>query len=222
MALSAVRCYDTGMNKNLILIACLILASCKSNAPVQKVADAYDSKEIISELAAKRNSYASFAQTYQISGVNLKRMYFRFEPQYTFRSECLISNSNIVKLFNVDGKYDYIFEKDGSVAYRAPTSISKKAGTSAAARRFHGLSKGTVVGESSFHGEPCYLVDVDQFQLCVSKSTGLELFQKGSIDFIDIVTHLPNSVFELPKGRKVIEVGNIFEAPLGKGPKLCN
>lgn len=214
-------CYNAGMRKNLILIAVLILAACKSNAPVQKDG-AYDSKQIISDLAAKRNNYASFAQTYQISGVNLKRMYFRFEPLYTFRSECLISDANIVKLFNVDGKYDYIFEKDGLVAYRAPTSISKEAGTSAAARRFHGITKGLVVGESSLHGEACYLVDVDQAQLCVSKSTGMELFQKDAIDFIDIVTHLPDSVFELPKGRKIIDVSNIFDTHLGKGPKFCN
>ena len=193
----------------------LYLTACFHPGTVQK----YDSDAITKDLESKAHQLDSYAQDYIVLGRPDKRMYFLFKKNgkdfYTFRSDYNEKGKRLIRIFNVEGKYDYDYYPDEKVAVRYPTKGSWNETNYNRAKKWHFDYSGfRVIGEKTVNGKDCYVLRKDDVTITVWKEKGLptslvsEKPMKSELEYGNFELNLNENLFSIPTGTRIIERPN--------------
>lgn len=198
----------------LVLILALLLCpiGCASQKPVAR----YDSQKIIGDLESRILHIDSYAVDYIMYDRTIKRMYFLFKKDgrdfYMFRSDYTENGKPGIKLYNVDGKYDYAYYPEMKMAVRRPTTFQWNESNYSKARRWHAdYGKFKVVGEEVVNGQDCYVLENGDTVVTVWKEKGLQTsMRKKSGDgtrmfYGNYAFNVGEETFTIPEGTSVSE-----------------
>ena len=200
----------------ILPLFCLVFATC--------VPSKYNSEYILDSLMQKAKAHDSFANNYIFGGKVVKRMSFTFvtdnSPFYSFRSEWIRDNKYYVYINNSDGKYDFEYFPDDSIAYQYITTSSWNNTDYSNAKDWHFDYKDfQVIGEESIYGEETYIIKKGVMLKHISKSTGLplDLYEAGAnnrLVYGNYTFDLGTDLFHIPKHVKVIKTNKKLRNPM--------
>ncbi|HEX6124740.1 MAG TPA: hypothetical protein VFZ23_05140 [Pyrinomonadaceae bacterium] len=211
---------STDAKLSFLLICSYILCACQSSSDVRKqtgeATHKYDTASIVADLLSKANRHDSYAQDYVIQGHVIKRMYFQFKKNgrdyYSYRSDYNNNGVKLVRLFNVEGKYDYEYYPETKTAIRRPKKGEWDENNYADAKKWHFNFDGyEVVGERQVNGKDCYVLESNDSVITVWKENGLQtsLSSKGAerppLEYDNFEFDLSEDIFTIPNETQIRE-----------------
>ena len=201
------------------LLCAYLLCACQSNSARKQSnegAHKYDTTSIVADLLSKANRCDSYAQDYILQGRVIKRMYFLFKKNgkdfYSYRSDYNNGGVKLIRLFNVEGKYDYEYYPETKTAIRRPKKGEWNETNYADAKKWHFNFDGyEVVGERQVNGKDCFVLESKDYVITVWKENGLQtsLSSKGSngppLEFDNFEFNLNEDIFTIPNGTQIKE-----------------
>lgn len=184
-----------------------------------------ENARIVAELETRARAIRSYALDHTTRGKRIKRMYFQFErdgePFFRFRSDLVRSGRRYTYIYNADGSHDYHYFPDERMAYRSPANGLWNADNYDQARAAHFNYQGArMEGETVIDGRTCYVLKFQNHWLAVWKEKGIALAAlnrpdntEDAVYYENIEFDLPDEVFSLPQGVRVIERKNRFFTP---------
>lgn len=148
-------------------------------------------------------------------GQVLKRMSFLFKKNgkdfYTFRSDYSKNGNTQIRLFGVDGKYDFEYWPQERIAVRRPTKGNWNETNYAKAKDWHfNLDGYEVVDEKVVNGKDCYVMEGAEDIVTVWKQNGMKtslLSKRGNdgqpLIWDNFAFGLSEDEFSIPEGTDI-------------------
>jgi len=179
-----------------------------------KSSERYNSAAITERLEERAFQIDSYAQDYVVQGEPVKRMFFLFKKDgkdyYTFRSDYVSDSRRLIRLFNVDGKFDYDYLPQDNLAFRRETTTLWNDENYDRAKNWHfDYSHFLITGEKTIHGVENYVLDNGDTVLTVRKDLGIQTSSHSrtsgkTIEYKNFEFQLKPDIFVLPLGVQII------------------